>query len=401
MLNSGARTGAVRRSRHTLYLSLATVIAIAATLVPRGEAAIASTSPPSTLLPAGGAYFGSWAKPRTGETKQQSVLRAESMVGRKFAVDHQYYKWDHSFPTSYETWTSDQGRIPFMNWKPIRLNGARVTWTSIAAGAEDSWIIQRAAAVKAFARPMYLSFDAEPEDNVGVFGSAADYVNAYRRVVDLFRAQGVTNVGYVWNQMAWSFDSRSGRDPSAWYPGDAYVDLVAADGYSWYPARPGSSWNTFQSIFQPARAFALSRGKPWMIAETGVQEDPAVPGRKGDWFRGLLTTVQQWPELKAVVYFDSDNPYPWWIDSSASSIAGFREAGAGAWFNPGWPPPPPRRLLPARPPPRPLLPARPPPRPRLPARRRARRLLPARRRARLRLLTRSSTRSMGVRPEPR
>src|SRR4029079_11835586 len=110
---------------------------------------------------------------------------------------------------------------------------------------------------------------------------------AFRHVVDIFRSRGVSNVAFVWTVMNWTFDPRSGRDPMAFYPGDAYVDLIGSDGYNWFPGRAGAPWDSFETVFTRTNAFAVAHGKPWMVVETGSQEDPLAPGRKGAWIRAI------------------------------------------------------------------------------------------------------------------
>ena len=72
---------------------------------------------------------------------------------------------------------------------------------------------------------------------------AADYRNAYRRVVGIFREEGATNVAFVMVYMGWTFDGRSGRDPLAWWPGDDVIDWVGSDPYNWAPRKPGAPWD--------------------------------------------------------------------------------------------------------------------------------------------------------------
>src|SRR4249920_2415462 len=156
----GSRSWAYSVREHRVSASLvglAAIIMLLATLLPRGTASAASSGPPASLFPANGAFFGSWVAPRSGESTQQAIQRVESQIGRTFAIDHQYYKWDTQFPTSEQTWTVAQGRIPFLNWKPQRTSGASVPWSAIASGAEDAAIIARADAIKAFGYPMYLA----------------------------------------------------------------------------------------------------------------------------------------------------------------------------------------------------------------------------------------------------
>lgn len=298
--------------------SLALVLVCGLLLVPSASAADGVSAPQN------GVYFGSWVRPLDGTSKRDALLARERQIGRTFAIDHQYYRWNSAIPTSHETWTAGAGRIPFLSWNARRSDGRVVTWSRIASGAEDGWVSARADAFRAFGRPVYLSFHHEPENDVPTFGQPADYVGAFRRIVDIFRARGATNVTFVWTMMAWSFE-RQASVASQYYPGDAYVDVVAADGYNWYPGRKGSRWRSFREVMGSTRAFAVAHAKPFMAAEYGVQEDPAQPGRKGEWYRGILSVIPDWPELIALVYFDSDRIYPWLPDTSASALDGYRD----------------------------------------------------------------------------
>ena len=261
--------------------------------------------------------------PRDLESHQDAVNRLESDIGRKLAIDHQYYRWDDMIPTTHQDWDASTGRLPFINWIPAKTDGSPVTWSEIANGSQDDWLIQRADAIKAFGYPLYLTFHHEPEDDLATWGTPADYAAAFRHVVDVFRSRGVTNVAFVWTMMNWTFDPRSGRDPNAYYPGDGYVDFIGVDGYNWYPGRAGTPWESFEQVFRTSDQFAVVHDKPWMAVETGAQEDPDQPGRKGQWFRDIAATAQGWPLLKAVIYFDTIKEYDWNSDSSVSSTQGF------------------------------------------------------------------------------
>jgi Glycosyl hydrolase family 26 len=287
-----------------------------------GPSAPRSIAYPAALVPSSGAYLGAFIGPRGEESLQDAVHRMESAIGRKLAIDHQYHKWDSSFPTSQESWAVGRGMIPFLNWKAQRLNGETVPWSTIASGAEDAAITAQADAVKAFGSPIYLTFHHEPEDDLATWGTPAEYAAAFRHVVTVFRSRDVTNVAFVWTMMSWTFDPRSGRDPDAYYPGHGYVDIIGVDGYNWYPGRDGATWESFQEIFQTSNDFAVTHAKPWMVVETGAQEDPDQPGRKGQWFRDIVATAKGWPLLKAVIYFDTIKEYDWNSDSSASSLQG-------------------------------------------------------------------------------
>jgi beta-mannanase len=49
------------------------------------------------------------------------------------------------------------------------------------------------------------------------------FVKAFRRIVNMFRALGVRNAGFVWHSVS-SADLSVPLPVSSWYPGDGYVD---------------------------------------------------------------------------------------------------------------------------------------------------------------------------------
>jgi hypothetical protein len=318
---------AIARNRKLgAWVALAIVSAFFPSLL--GSAGAAGTAPPAALIPANGLYFGAYVGPRGGETRQMAIQRVESQIGRTLAIDHQYERWDSTFPNAYETWSAQQGRIQFINWKPSK-GGTPIPWSRIASGAEDDVIKARADAIKAFGKPIYLTFHHEPENDVGTFGTPQDFAAAFRHVVEVMRARGVTNVAYVWTMMAASFSGGTSAEAANFWPGDDVVDLIGSDGYNWYPAKAGTQWRSFRSIFQPSQDFAQAHHKPWMTVEYGVQEDPADPGRKAAWFRDALETAKSWqPSLTALMYFDTTKLYPWDTDSSPTSMNGYKTIGA-------------------------------------------------------------------------
>jgi hypothetical protein len=91
----------------------------------------------------------------------------------------------------------------------------------------------------------------------------------------------------------------------ALYPGDAYVDWIA-----WDPYNRNTPWLSFSAMVTPFYDWLTDNGyggKPFMLAEYGVVEDPANPAAKADWFTaaGQSLTDGEFPNLKVVVsYFD-------------------------------------------------------------------------------------------------
>lgn len=310
-----------------LAIALALVVGV---LCPTASAEV--VGPP--ILPASGALFGAYVRvdpSRTGPTRPTAIAAVENEIGRALALDREYYLWNQSWPTADDTASVAAGRTLYLSWSARRTDGTHVSWIDIANGVFDGTIDRQAAAISALGAPVFFSFNHEPE-NDGVSGTPADFVAAFRHIEDRFDVDGVTNVSYAWTMMAWSFrQGIAGR----YYPGDAYADVIAADGYTWYGCNnPSGPWRTFTEVFQPFYAFGRTRGKPMMIAEWGATEDLAKPGRKATWIDEASTQLKQWPQIKGVMYFNTDNGCPRWVDSSAASLAAFSAMGADPYFNP-------------------------------------------------------------------
>lgn len=279
-------------------------------------------------IPARGAYFGAYTFAGK-EGRQASITSLEQQIGRKFDIDHRFYRWDSAFPTPEDQSTAQQGRIAFWNWSSLLGNGTQVSWADIAAGKQDDVIDARAAAVRAFGHPIFLAFQHEPGGQVGRStgdaGTAEDYRNAWRHIIERFRSRQVTNVSWTWILTAFAFAK---GNPDGMYPGDDVIDWIAADGYNSFDCFGGRQhWRLFKEIYSDFYAWGRKHHKPLMSAEYGSVEDPAKPGRKGDWFRDLGQTLQQWPEFKALVYFNSAPACQNWVTTSATALAGFRDLG--------------------------------------------------------------------------
>lgn len=294
-------------------------------------------------IPRTGAYLGIYNNPQ-GLGRETSLDQLEARIGRKFAIDHRYYRWDQPLPTPYDRWTAAAGRIPLINWETQTVTGHQIKWAAIAHGAQDATIRARARELRAWRVPLLLVFQHEPGHLIGNSpkdgGSAADYVAAWRHVFNIFRAEHVNNVSFVWVLTAFNFRAGGGvATADQLYPGDAYVNWIGVDGYNYYncSAVHSSGWRSFEQVFQPWYNWALPHHKPLIVAEWGVQEDPADPARKGEWFIQAAQQIQHMPAIKAVVYFNAAPACPNWVTSSIQALAGFRTLAHNSYFTPRQP----------------------------------------------------------------
>ena len=292
-------------------------------------------SGPPPAVPAQGALFGAHVKTGSSESAQQSGVTAlEAKIGRKLAIDHYYRPWTTGFPTTREQWDFDNGRIPLISW-------GKTYADQIVYGLEDDLIHQRARDIAALGQPLFIRWFWEMDGNRNqqYSESPALYIAAWQRIVSIFRAEGATNVGWVWCPDAFNFDDGTSQQ---YYPGDDWVDWTCADGYDWY-LKPGDSDPSFKTVFKSFYSWAITRPKPIMVGEYGVLEGGPVD-RKANWVNAARTALKfDDPAIDAVVYFnsygeDNNGVYrDWTMDSTDLSLNAFALMGADPYFNGGPP----------------------------------------------------------------
>jgi len=275
-----------RRARSLAALGMSAVVATAAFVVSAGPVAAASAQKPM--------MFGAAASTRV------AVQEHEVVLGSRLNGLRVYKSWDSDLFGSSQTWARDTGHTLFLSMRSQRDNGAIVYWRDIAAARPGSAVysdLQRQAQqAKAFGATVYVAFNHEPEARAAwQYGTSAEYVAAYRKVVTVWRAQGVTNVRYVWAATAYGFVRKDEHRAALYYPGDDVVDDIAADGYNWYRCRTANGgWRELSDIIEGQRRFGLLHpSKGLMLYEFGSAEDAGMPGHKAQWLRNATQLFQQ------------------------------------------------------------------------------------------------------------
>lgn len=256
-----------------------------------------------------------------------------NMLGRAPGIFLTYQGWDRGFHASDMAQISNRGASHVVTWEP---NG--ITLRSIASGSHDAFIRSWARGAAGwggsiYLRPMHEMNGSWYSWGRGVNGNTpADFVNAWRRMHDLFVAEGAFNVKWVWSP-----NVRYGPEyPLAdLYPGAAYVDWLGLDGYNWGmdPHLGQPAWQSFEDIFGATyrEVTALAPGKPLMIVETASTENG---GNKAQWILNTyLNDVPRYPAVRAVIWFNqADGPSNFRLDSSAAALAAFKQVmNSGAY----------------------------------------------------------------------
>ena len=132
----------------------------------------------------------------------------------------------------------------------------------------------------------------------------ADFQIIWQQMHDYFAANGVTNILWLFNVN--TFDTSA--DVTAWYPGDAYVDLVSLDAYP-----PGIKGDT------PVYDALVATGKPIMYAEVGAHgpDNSSIVQQTYDNSTILATIEANFPDIFGVVIWCQNYALPLQLGESA------------------------------------------------------------------------------------
>ncbi|MFD1940443.1 MULTISPECIES: glycoside hydrolase family 26 protein [Nonomuraea] len=262
------------------------------------------------LIPSCGAWWGIAPEIFTGLTSDRALAQAERRMGRAADILHVYHRGKELFPTGREiALARDPGhpRMLLINWKP----SFDTTWAAIADGALDRRIDRLAEHIRqTFPERFFLTVHHEPEDDVranpGSGMTAPDYAAMFRHVVQRLREKGVKNAITVmtymgapnWASQPWFEQLYPGDDVVDWVAMDPYADAMVRDfdGLVNKTRKDYARWPGFYRWMQ-----WRFPGKPIMIAEWGVFSSD----RKRAFFESTRAQVTRYPQIKALVYFDS------------------------------------------------------------------------------------------------
>lgn len=192
---------------------------------------------------------------------------------------------------------------------PFYPEGLGITFDDVIAGTHDAHFQTLGTNIVASGRPNLLVSLAWEMNGTWMdwsMGANPDkYAACYRRVVDQVH---VTAPGV---RFAWVINARS-PDPTAAYPGNAYVHAVGIDSYDQFPkATTEGQWTTQRDAdysMEWIASFARSHGKRLLIQEWGMSgpasadkggDNPFWVTKMQDWFRANADLI--WAEC----YFDS------------------------------------------------------------------------------------------------
>lgn len=312
----------------------------------------------STTFPTSGIALGVYQPAADPLSHGTAVDKYTEEVGKKPAFAWFSVKWQNVNTGAYQQFDprlldqfQTRGIMPGLTWdasKGPALNKDQpdFSWKAIISGKHDAYIHQVAKAAAAYRYPFLLRTLHEMDGpwypwgyNVNGNTNPADYVAAWKHIVNIFRQEGATNVQFVWCPAAGvltpSLLDKYGDILKQMYPGDDYVDWAGLDGYS---NLADNKVRSLQDVFQPTYQFLKSfTHRPMMFFEVGSVENPNDPMAKANWItQGFLTTIPTvFPDVKIVNWFNGSsdtNPnkpnkqiVSWSVDTSQNSLNAWKQ----------------------------------------------------------------------------
>ncbi len=297
-----------------VYLLLLVLVSLAAILHAEG---ICVAVPPTGKL-YHGLYWGGVGTdqhdPTEHDVTPNDVAQYEKGVGSKTAWVYFANNWFESrkFPAAMCNWIRDLEKIPYIRLMlrsdvDQKHREKEFTLQKIVDGDFDDDLRAWARDAKQFGSPVLIEWGTEPNGdwfswngkwNGGPGEGPMRYVAAYRRIVDLMRAEGAENLQWVWHVNWLDEPEKQWNRFENYFPGENYCDWIALSVYG--PTTPTMTDGTESLAFKMRQAYAriqkIAPGKPIVIAEFGCDlhnRHVSAP----DWARSALEDLfsNRWP----------------------------------------------------------------------------------------------------------
>lgn len=265
------------------------------------------------------------------------LTRLEASLDYTFPIVIRYQSLDENFPAASLKNAYDHKKFVELSLQTFHYeqNNQSVLY-DILDGRYDDYFNNYAQDVKTFGHPILLRLDNEMNGlwcpYAGYFFSKdSDLFKAvWRHIYDIFTANQVTNVLWVWNPNDESMPRAKWNHFLNYYPGNDYVDIVGMTGYNPGTTVAGETWREFADIYDPLYAkYSRLFDQPLIIGEFSSS---SVGGDKPTWMQKMFDQIGKYDRLKVAIWwnhcdFDANGniTHPYRMDNNLAEIETFRQ----------------------------------------------------------------------------
>jgi hypothetical protein len=260
---------------------------------------------------------------------EPNVAAFEALQGRPLDLLSVFVLWDINdwiWTRTFADVAEKRGAKLVVTWMPNGYSAPK-----IVSGGADAYLRKYAQDVKAYGKEIWLRPLHEANGDwydwgiakAGAGNTDRNLIEAWRRIVSIFREEGVVNVKWVWTTNATNSGSATF---TGHYPGDAWVDMISIDGYNWGTAQSWSRWQSFEQVFGPAYAALGGIDKPLFIPEFSSSEHG---GDKAAWIKDMFAALPvKFPRIFALMWFSQSKSAEadWAVNTSPGAAAAWKEA---------------------------------------------------------------------------
>ena len=291
---------------------------------------------PAGAAPVPRLLFGAWqpGAPWDGSSRSFANIDAlESQLSTPLDILHWYAGWPFAPSPDLELIraVTARGSLPLITWEPWDytrgVDQPAYSLANIARGDFDAYIDRWAHDLGSLGTPVYVRFAHEMDGDAYPWSARQNgntptaYIEAWRRVVDRFRALGASNVRFVWcPNVTWTGSSRVSY--AELFPGDGYVDVLGLDGYNGGREVDWGGWQSFAAIVDTSlNALAALSSRAIWLCEIGSAE---AGGDKAAWIAEMWAALAQRPRVTGLVWFNEAREADWRLDSSPAALQAMR-----------------------------------------------------------------------------
>jgi len=265
-----------------------------------------------------------------------NIRNVSDTIGCKVQNVSWYQNMDKEFNFERARLLVSNGIKPTLYLQPIK-NKQGVPFRAINNGRYDSYFLELARKIKNLNNTFYFSFAPEIAEwqpyKFTNENTPQDFINAYRRVVRLFKQQGANKVKFLWTVNARYIGDKYSF--STFFPGESYVDYVTITAFNWVNINAWDTPRTAADIFAP-NYYEMTdlTEKPIFISETSSIELIGDKNYKANWIKDLFYTVcNDFPKIERITWFNileirSNWIADWRFNTSEKSIQAFRDVFA-------------------------------------------------------------------------
>lgn len=231
------------------------------------------------------------------------------------SIEHVFLPWEGvDLDTLYtaDEYTRQRNRTMLVTVEPWVWGApyeTEVLRRDILAGRHDATMRRVCTVLGTLESPVTVRWAHEMDNPNGHFPWAMwnpeDHIAAYRRMVDVCRT-AAPDLRFMW--------SPAGEEGlEAYYPGEDVVDVIGLSvfGAQEFQRMHLGGEQSFAEVLAPRYNRVSDFGKPIMVAELGFVGDRTY---LDDWFNTVRQADDRFPELTAVIYYNSQEVWPWPYD---------------------------------------------------------------------------------------